>query len=131
MHGNKQAFVMPCLEALLADSVLRKLLKEDADNGCGVLLALLLAIDKSPQLGLDKKLQESVQKVGWVWVWVCVRAPRQHGQDSSAACLPLLLRLVVVGGVMVAAGCVPVGVLWRWQLWLSLDPAVLCDPAVL
>jgi hypothetical protein len=64
MHPNKsEYFVLPCLQALLADSVLRKLLREDADMGCGVLLALLLAIEQSPQLKLGKKLQESVQKV--------------------------------------------------------------------
>lgn len=60
--GKKKDFLMPCVEALLADSVLRRVLKEEADMGCGVLMAVLVALDKA-NVVFDKKLQESVQKV--------------------------------------------------------------------
>jgi hypothetical protein len=51
-----------CFEALLSDGVLRRVLKQDADVGCGVLMAVLVALDRAG-VGLGKKVQESVSKV--------------------------------------------------------------------
>jgi hypothetical protein len=64
MSRNKRAAaaLLPCTEAILGDSVLRRLLKEDADVGCGVLIAVLLALDGSG-IVVAKQVQESVHKV--------------------------------------------------------------------
>jgi len=56
------ASLQPCFEALLAEGALRRVLKESADVGCGVLIAVLVALDRAG-VQLDKKLQESVSKV--------------------------------------------------------------------
>jgi hypothetical protein len=47
---------------MLVDSVLRKVLKEDADQGCGVLIAVLVGLDRE-KVPLSQKVQESVSKV--------------------------------------------------------------------
>ena len=54
--------LVPCFERMLADSVLRKVLKEDADQGCGVLIAVLVGLGRE-KVALSQKLQESVSKV--------------------------------------------------------------------
>lgn len=54
--------LLPCFERMLADSVLRKVLKEDADQGCGVLIAVLVGLGRE-KVALSQKLQESVSKV--------------------------------------------------------------------
>lgn len=56
------ASLAPCFERMLVDSVLRKVLKEDADQGCGVLIAVLVGLDRE-KVPLSQKVQESVSKV--------------------------------------------------------------------
>jgi hypothetical protein len=54
--------LLACFEVLLSDSVLRRVLKQDADVGCGVLMAVLVAFNRAG-VALGKKVQESVSKV--------------------------------------------------------------------
>lgn len=50
------------VEALLADATIKRLLKGDADAGCGVLMAVLVAF-QAAGLDLPVKLQEGLIKV--------------------------------------------------------------------
>jgi hypothetical protein len=62
LSSKAPASLAPCFERMLVDSVLRKVLKEDADQGCGVLIAVLVGLDRE-KVPLSQKLQESVSKV--------------------------------------------------------------------
>lgn len=58
----KAAVPAACFEGLLSEAAVKRLLREDADAGCGVLIAVLVALDRAGVV-LEKKVQDAVSKV--------------------------------------------------------------------
>lgn len=66
------------LSLLLAEPLVKKLMREDADHGCRLLLEVLIGLHEA-SVAVPQKLQDVVSKVGSVWVYRVQRSGQPSG----------------------------------------------------